>query len=415
MKLLWLCNVIPGKVHQAITGAPSTGGLWVDSVLDGLTEQEARIHIHCRGGRDRGQLDDLCSYALFQERLPYVYLPELEDFFAEEIRRFQPDAVHIWGTEFGHTLAMMRALERQGLKSRGVISIQGLCSLCAGHYAEGLPDRARRGYTFRDFLRRDNVSQQQAKFVRRGELEIQALKMAEHVIGRTDWDRAAMEFINPRGTYHHCNETLRKAFYQGQWTYDRCRKHRIFAGSCSYPVKGFHYLLEAMALIARDYPDVTLAVPGDSPLKASKLRRTYYQKYLGERIRTLGLEDRIEFLGSLQAEQMKQAYLEANVFALPSTIENSPNSLGEAMLLGLPCVAAQVGGVGNFLVHGAEGFLYQSTAAYMLAYYIKKVFAMENGAEALGRAARTHASETHHPEKNLSDLMGIYQSLAGGQ
>ena len=57
------------------------------------------------------------------------------------------------------------------------------------------------------------------------------------------------------------------------------------------------------------------------------------------------MEDKIEFLGRLSAEGMKQAYLDANVFVMPSTIENSPNSLGEAMLLGVPCVAADVGGV----------------------------------------------------------------------
>ena len=47
----------------------------------------------------------------------------------------------------------------------------------------------------------------------------------------------------------------------------------------------------------------------------------------------------------------------------------------------------------------------------MLTYYIKTVFALEEQAEALGRAAKEHACRTHEPEKNLQDLLEIYRSL----
>ena len=127
----------------------------------------------------------------------------------------------------------------------------------------------------------------------------------------------------------------------------------------------------------------------------------------------VGLEDSVEFLGSLSAQQMKEQYLASNVFVLPSTIENSPNSLGEAMLLGVPCVAADVGGVTNLMEHQKEGYVYQGTAPYMLAFYIKQVFSMAQKADHLGAAAREHAEKTHDPEKNLQDLLGIYRDLAG--
>ena len=109
---------------------------------------------------------------------------------------------------------------------------------------------------------------------------------------------------------------------------------------------------------------------------------------------------------------MKKAYLHSNVFVLPSTIENSPNSLGEAMLLGVPCVAADVGGVTSMMDHKEEGYVYQSTAAYMLAHYICGVFDMEERAESVGLAARGHARKTHDPQQNLQDLLAIYQILA---
>ena len=109
---------------------------------------------------------------------------------------------------------------------------------------------------------------------------------------------------------------------------------------------------------------------------------------------------------------MKQQFLSANVFVLPSTIENSPNSLGEGMLLGVPCVSSLSGGVATMMEHNKEGFIYQSTAPYMLAHYVNKVFSMEEKAENLGAAAKIHAEKTHAPDTNLNRLLEIYEELA---
>lgn len=416
MKLLWLCNVAPSVVREKITGNVGSGGLWMDHVLSDLRKLDVAVRILCPGtGAVSGDVDGKCSYATFTEGLPYRYLPELEEQFRKEVAEYAPDVIHIWGTEYGHTLAMVNACDSLGLIDRVVVCIQGLCSVIASHYTEGVPVRVQKSYTFRDFVRQDNILQQQHKFALRGELEIKALQKVHHVIGRTDWDEACAKQINPQVKYHFCNETLRETFYQGQWSYDNCRKHRIFASSCAYPVKGFHYLLEAFAEVVKTYPDATLAVTGDSPLKLrsaqANLRQGSYAKYLADLIRRYHLEDKVEFLGNLNAEQMKQAYLDANVFVLSSTIENSPNSLGEAMLLGVPCVASDVGGVTNMMLHNVEGFVYQSTAPYMLAHYINQVFAMGDCAQ-MSAAARTHAVSTHDAGVNCERLVEIYEGIA---
>lgn len=410
MKVLWLCNLIPGAVRQqlGLTG----GGLWMDHVLADLRQRDAlSLRLLCMGGMSAsGSLDARTDFITFQEKLPYVYDPELEQLFFSQLQAFAPDVIHIWGTEYGHTLAMVNAAQKLGLLERVTISIQGLCSIYARHYVEGVPVQVLRGYTFRDMLLRDNLVRQQKKFSLRGSLETEALAKCSHVIGRTDWDKAATGQVNPERTYHFCNETLRDAFYQGQWRYGSCKKHRIFASSRAYPIKGFHYLLEALEIVRRQYPDAVVSVTGDSPLGASKLRENSYSRYLRQLIQKNGLTDCVEFLGDLGAEQMKEAYLEANVFVLPSTVENSPNSLGEAMLLGVPCVASDVGGVTN-MMHPGEGFVYPSAAPYMLAHRIMEVFAMGENAEQVGAAARAHALRTHDPETNLETLLAIYEQI----
>lgn len=415
MKLLWVCNQIPGQVRKHLSGE-SGSALWVDRVFDGIRERKIPLHVLCRGGNARGQLDASCSYALFPEMLPQQYSQAVEDQFLRELQQYQPDVIHIWGTEYSHTLAMVNAAERAGLLDRVVISIQGMCSMIARHYSEGIPREVAGSYTFRDFVRRNNILGQQKVFALRGELERKALQKVSHVMGRTNWDRACLESINPKLHYHFCNETLRQPFYQDKWSYETCRKHRIFASGCSYPVKGFHYLLEAFAQILEKYPDATLAVPGKDFREVNslkkRLREGSYDRYLRRLAAQYHLEDKVEILGGLSAEQMKEQYLLANAFALPSTVENSPNSLGEAMLLGVPCVAADVGGVSMMMEHGQEGFVYQSTAPYMLAHYLDRVFSKEDAAAELGQAAAVHARQTHDPRKNLEDLLEIYEALA---
>ena len=115
MKLLWLCNMVPGKVKEAVSGGSTGGGLWVDSVLEGLLGREdLNIRILCPGDGGEGKVNARCSYAFFSEGLPYVYLTELETQFRGELDTFQPDVIHVWGTEYGHTLPWLTLRKRWG-------------------------------------------------------------------------------------------------------------------------------------------------------------------------------------------------------------------------------------------------------------------------------------------------------------
>ena len=414
MKLLWLCNNAPGVVRSHISGKPMSGVNWVDHVLAGLRSRGFCVRILYRGKGAPGIIDETCSYAAISESPAHIYVPELETRFREEIRTFQPDVIHSWGVEYHHALAMVNAAEAEGKLPNMVASIQGLCRFLAEHYTDGIPENVCKRSTFRDLLRKDNILQKQEKFVLRGKLETAALEKLHHVTGRTDWDRSCVFSINPKVQYHFCNETLRKSFYDGCWDYAECVKHRIFASSCEYPIKGFHYLLEAFAQVLKTYPDATLAVTGSSFLTRGwkeKLRQGSYEKYLASLAKKYHLEGNLIFLGHLSAEEMKRSFLDANVFALTSTLENSPNSLGEAMVLGVPSIAADVGGVRNLMHDGTEGIVYPSGDVQALTEGIRRLFALEDRAAALGGNARNHALQTHDPQQNLQDLIRIYNEI----
>lgn len=416
MKVVWLTNLIPSAIRAHLNQSAGDGQ-WVDHVLSGLQAQpDVKLRVLSLGTGDAsGEVSRTLGYRVFSEPKPQVYSPALEALFRRELQSFQPDVIHSWGSEYGHTLAMVNAARALGMEKRVVVSIQGLCGCVARHYNEGIPQRVIHSSSLRDFLRHDNLAQQAKTFAKRGALEEEALQKVHHVIGRTEWDRACTGQINPGAVYHTCNETMREPFYSGTWHYAQCSKHRIFVTNWADPRKGFHYLLEALHLLLPKYPDAEVYAVGNSYYPRSlkdRLRAQAYHKYLARLTDQYGAKDKIHFTGYLTAEQMKQEFLRSNVYVLPSTMENSPNTVCEAMLLGVPCISAAVGGLLKMMKHGEEGFVYQSTAPYMLAYYIDRVFRMGAEAEKMGLAAQAHARVAHDPETNLRTLLEIYREVA---
>ena len=109
---------------------------------------------------------------------------------------------------------------------------------------------------------------------------------------------------------------------------------------------------------------------------------------------------------------MVEQYLRANVFVSPSTIENSSNSIGEAMLLGCPVVASYVGGTPSLIDHEQEGLLYQVNSKEMLAYYILKVLENDGIAMELSHNSQKRAKEIHNIDANNATLKRIYEEIA---
>jgi glycosyltransferase involved in cell wall biosynthesis len=422
MKVLWCINIVIREAGELFQMPFVAQVSWMDH-LSHLIRQEAELTICFPTNAitepeyRAGERVTFCAIPRKSSN-GYQYEKSLTQKYKEIMQKIKPDVIQIWGTEFPNDLNAIIAAQECGLAGRTACSVQGLVSYCARpeHFYGSLPFIVQHKYAMKNVLRGNNLYWFRKSLAKRGTYEMQTLRHTHNIIGRTDWDKACTYLANPKAKYFYNSETMRDIFYQKVWKYEKSEKHRIFMSQAGLPYKGMHYALEALHEIIRFYPDARLYVTGRSLMPGrpfqEQIRLGSYERYLQQMISRLHLEEQVVFLGTLDGEQMCEQYLKANVFILPSSIENSPNSLGEAMLLGTPCVAADVGGVKNLLEHDTEGFVYQHDAPYMLAYYIMRVFeeSQEQVVERC-RRGRTHAMKLYDPEQNKQQLLMIYRQM----
>ena len=359
---------------------------------------------------------DKVTYYGFNEDLshPENYDESLEPRFKEIINDFEPDMIHVFGTEFPHALAALKAF---GRPERSLVGMQGVCTEIAKAYMAGIPQKVQESTTFRDRLKEDSLIQQQEKFRLRAENEKKILLLTGNVTGRTTFDKETSYSINPDAEYFFMNETMRPCFYSGKWEEKKAIPHSIFLSQGDYPLKGFHFMLEAMPLILKKYPDAHVYVAGNNIIGRGKskypyfMRASAYGKYLKKLISSNKLRKKVTMVGTLSDEEMKSRFLKSSIFVCPSVVENSPNSLGEAMLLGVPVVAANAGGIPDMIVDGRDGIIFDNMDYRKLADAILQMWDEPVIAAVYGDNASKHAAETHNADANYKRLLEIYGEI----
>ena len=415
MRVLWISNIIfPDLCNKLGIAAPVVGG-WMQAGAKSLLAKDKSIKLAVAsfyGGKELQVVEDFAiRYYLVPEKVTKCkpYDQDLELFLSKVNDDFKPDIVHIHGSEYGHSLAYVKACGNKNI----VVSIQGLVSFYKDFYFGGIAEKIiRRNMTFRDVVRFDSLFQQHRRMAERGLLEIELLKNVNHVIGRTSWDRSCVWSLNSNAKYHFCNETLRDGFYEQKWDYERCVKHTIFLSQGQYPIKGLHQMVKALPLILRDYPDTKVYVAGnDFYSDVPFWRRNGYANYIQKLMKELGVTEKFHFLGQLNEENMRGQYLKAHVFICPSAIENSPNSVGEAQLLGTPLVASYVGGSMDMVENGVSGFLYRFEEVPLLAERVCELFANQELCIKLSEQERMVAAKRHDKNVNAEMLIKIYNDI----
>lgn len=416
MKILWITNIVFPEAQALLKGygALKASGGWMLGAAEVLVKEKG-IHLTVASI----SMDVNTLTCLHGEEITYYILPygkgntrrnrSYEPLWRKVRDAVRPDVVHLHGTEYSHGLAYLEACGVDNV----CVSIQGLVSAYCYYYYYGLS----RYEIFKSFtlasLIRGGILKGYKDFCKRGIIEKEIINRVHHIIGRTSWDRERTWAINPKAMYHYGGEILRPIFLTGaMWEYDKCTRHSIFLSQANYPIKGLHMVLKAMPLVLRHYPDATLRIAGHDISRSKgwigKLKLSDYGNIIRKQIKKNNLRECVTFTGPLDGEEMLSEYLRANVFVCPSSIENSPNSLGEAQILGVPVLASYVGGVMD-MMKGDEEHLYRFEEEEMLAYKIVKLFEAADNVDT--SYMREKALSRHNPQNNVRELIMIYDSI----
>lgn len=419
MKILWITNSLFEEYYASKGKHASVTGGWMRALSIKLLDTYPDLEIAVAARiKDVKQLEEFQSekftfYALPGSPYQNKYDNSIEKDWINVKARFNPDLVHIHGSEFPHGLAYIRANGSKGV----MLSLQGIISRIARYNQAGIKSSSLiKSLTFYDLFISSTPFKDTKRQRQLGKIEETLIKSVDNIIGRTTWDKVHTWAINPNVEYYFCNETLRPAFYSpDKWNKNTCKRHRIFLSQASKPLKGIHKVVEALPFILRRFPDTEVYIAGyDFTRKdslRSRLRYMTYANYIYKLMKKLNVAEHFNFLGFLNSEQMAEQLRLANVFICPSSIENSPNSLGESQLIGCPVVASYVGGTPDMVENEKTGLLYRFEEHEMMAYNVCRIFDDNELATRLSQNGIIAALKRHDGDTNAKRMMEIYQSV----
>jgi len=225
-------------------------------------------------------------------------------------------------------------------------------------------------------------------------------------LGRTEWDYQIAQLLSPQTKYFHVDELLREEFMRSRpWSMPALEKFVLVTNISETIYKGLDLILKT-AKFLRELTGINfewriIGVQANSR----------FVEFFEKNFQIKSSEVNVRYEGVCNAEQICSLLLESHVYIHPSYIDNSPNSLCEAQLLGLPVIATYVGGIPSLVAHRETGMLVPSNAPYELCYWLKYLYQHPETMVQLGHAARKMALIRHSKEKIVSDLINVYHQM----
>lgn len=412
MKILWIVNMLLPAAAEHLGVQTGTSGTWMIDISDKLAVRtDVDLAVACVYGKEFKKIEykNITWYLLpGTGRNMINYTKSYESIWKKINEEFNPNIVHIHGTEYSHGLAFMRACP----DVKSVISIQGIISRIKDVDFAGLPIHTYIfNRTLKQNLRLNGEIEMHFLHKKNAKCEQEMLKRANFINGVNTWDISLCKSINPDLKAFQLEYNLREELYNSpKWSIDKMNRHTIFTNPGGTPLKGLHQLLMAVSLLKKDFPDILVKVPGMGQ-NGKLVVNSAYSKYISKLIKKLDIENNVEFLGRQTGTQMCENMLSANVTVIPSAIEGTSLILREAMYLGCPCIASFRGGMGDFVSDKEDGFLYDYQEYPYLAARIAEIFNNDSLAQQFSVNAIKKAEIAHNRAKNIDEYIDMYERI----
>lgn len=332
----------------------------------------------------------------------------LEEKLSKIVNEEQPDLIDVQGVEFSFGESIMNC----NVPCPVAVTLQGIADGIANVYLKGMPLKELLfGRSMSDNKRLSGLIERKVMMKIRGLKSNKIIKKANYCIGRTHYDKAEAERINPKIKYYSCNRILRNDFYSVNWNIENANPHKLFGIRSETPAKGLHYAIKVVAKLKEKYPDVLLEVPGGFRIDEDDSHIASYPKYIKKLLKEYNVEDNIAFLPSLNPTEIGEHMLSSRAFWQYSVIENSPNSLAEAQVMGVPTVASDVGGTSSYSEDGVSGLLYTLENTEECAEKISRIFDDDNLCLSLSKEGKKTAFARHDVKTNTDKLVSIYKDI----
>lgn len=391
MRVLWFSPT--PSLYSSYSNSHNGGG-WISSleqIVRSVNDISLGVAFKLDGQKPKNIIDDVTYYCIdSKSNGVQKYIEIIDD--------FKPDIIQIFGSEneFGdicsHTDIPV------------VIHMQG----CLPPYHNALFPVGMnkfdfligRGLTLR---RRFMGWRSEPSFRRRAEHEINTIRSCKFFMGRTDWDKALVSLFNPTAKYFHCEEALRDSFLNmdKHWVPSSQDKIKIISVISNPWYKGVDLILKTAKLLKQFTKlDFEWNVFGVSDIRFYEYKYGIVAKNVNVNIR-----------GSVGKEVLVNELCNSSVYVHPSYIDNSPNSVCEAQLIGIPVLATNVGGIPTLVKDGETGFLFPANDPYMLANLIKMVVNDRALSVKLCASEISVAKARHNPDSIKTTLLNVYNYI----
>lgn len=415
MNVLWLSNSPCGSIRRR--GEATIIGGWLISLEDELKKHKdinLNIVYLSRIKEPSFEYNGTRYYPLYNNhgttKLQKLLYSRRSDKYTEIhllpqllhiIKVIQPDIIHIHGTEefWGCIIPYVKNIPI-------VISIQGMIAPCKEKYFSGIPRKVAFVHDrLWDILIHEDIRTSWKSFVYRSKRERDYLTNIRYIFGRTFWDRLCTLTYNPQRKYYEVGEIMRPPFYQKHWQKSLYSdKLKIVTTISGGIYKGLETILKTASLLKYASFDFEWHIAG--------YRENTKWVYLSERVANVKSRDcNIIFHGRVTADELAELLSTSGIYVHASHIENSPNSVCEAMLIGVPIIATYAGGTASLLQHEKEGVLVQDGDPYVLAGAIIEMAQHPQKAELYAKAAQSRALIRHDPKRICEELLNGYNNI----
>lgn len=316
------------------------------------------------------------------------------------IEQYQPDIIHVFGCEWPYGLLT------QYTDIPLVVHIQGSIipynnALYPPGYNEFTMVKAAGGNLRKDWHCLMNYNKAKSNL----EMEKRVWKTVRHYMGRTSWDKALVNMLTKDATYHHVEEALRPAFMntQKQWQIPEDGKLRLLSIGCSSFWKGIDMILKTAHVLNEAGIDFEWNVAGSM---SNELQNVVENK---EKMKFA--DNHINILGFCSPESLIDLMCQSTLYVHTAYIENSPNSICEAQLLGMPIISTMVGGIATLVSNRIDGELFPANDPWQMANAIVALSEDVGRMKKYSENSRHHAMLRHDPLNILNQLMTCYKDL----